>query len=63
MTDKERIEELEGIIEEMTKLFGELRGDWSDNRGPCRTGLGLAEQALGTERADKAYEEGLSATY
>lgn len=39
------------VLGECRELFVELRGDWSDNRGPCREGLAIIDAALAGEDA------------
>lgn len=41
-----RFNELEDALKACRELFVELRGDWSDNRGPCREGFEIIDRAL-----------------
>jgi hypothetical protein len=49
-------EALTAALRECRGLFSELRGDWSDNRGPCREGFRIIDAALAT--SEQATEEG-----
>ena len=41
-----RVNRAEGALGECRELFAELRGDWSDNRGPCREGMMIIDKVL-----------------
>lgn len=41
-----RVNAAEGALLECRDLFSELRGDWSDNRGPCREGMMIIDKVL-----------------
>lgn len=47
-----RVEQLEGALAACRELFTELRGDWSDNRGPCREGFAIIDAALAGGRGE-----------